>query len=253
MKPFFSILTITKNTDFKVNKTIQSILNQSCRDYEYIFLDGYSRDNTYKIISKYKSKKIKKLRFKDKNFYDGLNQAIKFSSGRYICVLNSGDIFYNKKTLEVIKNKISNTGFFDAYYGNLVYFTKNKPCIRVWKKKIDNNHNISECFKIPHPSIFLAKDFINLYKFSYNINYQISSDFDYIVKLIKKNCKFYYLNIFVTRMEYGGLSTKLEFLFKKIVEDIKICQKYFGKYYLIFYIKKIFIKISMFKIKKIFK
>ena len=73
MIPFFSIITVTKNTEEKIDKTIKSILSQSYKNFEYIIVDGHSKDETLDKIQGYKDKKIKIFCRKDKNFYDGLN------------------------------------------------------------------------------------------------------------------------------------------------------------------------------------
>ena len=95
MKPFFSIITVTKNTEEKIDLTIRSVLSQNFKNFEYIIVDGYSADNTFANIIKYKNnKKIRIFKRRDKNFYDSLNYAIRKAKGNYISILNSGDIFF---------------------------------------------------------------------------------------------------------------------------------------------------------------
>ena len=77
MKPFFSIITVTKNTEEKIDKTIKSVLSQSYKNFEYIIIDGNSEDETFNKTQKYKNKKIKIFCRDDKNFYDGLNKKSK--------------------------------------------------------------------------------------------------------------------------------------------------------------------------------
>ena len=92
----FSIITVVKNNKFQISKTINSIQNQNFKNFEFIIVDGVSKDGTTEEI-KTKSKSFKKLKHiirKDKNLYDGLNYGIKISSGKYIVILHSGDIFF---------------------------------------------------------------------------------------------------------------------------------------------------------------
>jgi glycosyltransferase involved in cell wall biosynthesis len=101
MKPFFSIITVTKNTEKKIDLTIRSVLSQNFKNFEYIIVDGYSADNTFAKIIKYKNnKKIRIFKRCDKNFYDSLNYAIEKAKGKYISILNSGDIFFSNKILK---------------------------------------------------------------------------------------------------------------------------------------------------------
>ena len=55
-KPLISIITIVKNDEKKINKTIKSVLNQKFKDFEYIIIDGKSTDRTLEIVNKYKKK-----------------------------------------------------------------------------------------------------------------------------------------------------------------------------------------------------
>ena len=56
-KPLISIITIVKNDEKKINKTIKSVLNQKFKDFEYIIIDGKSTDRTLEIVNKYKKNK----------------------------------------------------------------------------------------------------------------------------------------------------------------------------------------------------
>ena len=53
-KPFFSVITVVKNDEQNIEKTIKSIINQNLKDFEYIIVDGNSNDQTVKKISKFK-------------------------------------------------------------------------------------------------------------------------------------------------------------------------------------------------------
>ena len=55
-KPLISVITIVKNDEKKINKTIKSVLNQKFKNFEYIIIDGKSKDKTLKIVNKYKKK-----------------------------------------------------------------------------------------------------------------------------------------------------------------------------------------------------
>lgn len=55
-KPFFSIITVVKNDERNIQKTIKSIISQSFRDFEYIVIDGKSTDSTIYNVNRYKKK-----------------------------------------------------------------------------------------------------------------------------------------------------------------------------------------------------
>ena len=235
MSPFFSIITVTKNTEKKIDLTIKSVLSQNFNNYEYIIIDGYSQDSTFLKIKKYKNKKIKVLRYKDRNFYDGLNYAIRFSKGKYIAILNSGDIFFSANILLQMKKKITEFNKCDFFFSNLVYFNDKIKITRIWNES-HFNHNLNDVFKIAHPTIFIKKELAK--KFNYNDSYKVSADLDFIIRLFKNKIKFKYLNFFTIAMEKGGMSSSLKYLLTKMKEDLIIHHLYFEDHIVHFLIQK---------------
>ena len=204
MIPFFSIITVTKNTEEKIDKTIKSILSQSYKNFEYIIVDGHSKDGTLSKINKYKNLKIKIFSRRDKNFYEGLNFAIKKAKGKYISVLNSGDLYYSNFILKKIHKNILKFENYDFYFSNLVFVNQKNKVERKWVFKNFNN-NLKDAFKIAHPTIFFSKQVAK--NFRYNIKYTIAADLDLILRLIKRKASYKYLNFFSVIMETGGLSS----------------------------------------------
>ena len=242
MTPFFSIITVTKNTEEKIDKTIKSVLSQSYKNFEYIIVDGHSKDETFNKIQKYKNKKIKVFCRKDKNFYDGLNFAIKRANGKYISVISSGDFYYSTLILKKIHKNIIKFKNFDFYFSNLFFVNNKNKVERKWEfKKFYNN--LKDAFKIAHPTIFFSKKVAK--NFRYNTKYTIAADLDLILRLIKRKVSYKHLDFFSVMMEAGGMSSFKGKFLKKICEDLTINKKYFKYYLLNFFIQKI-LKIKTF-------
>ena len=79
--PIISVITVVKNGGQHLEECIQSIINQSFKNFEYIIIDGDSNDNTHSIIKKYEKFIDYYLIEKDKGIYDALNKGIILSSG----------------------------------------------------------------------------------------------------------------------------------------------------------------------------
>ena len=233
----FSIITVVKNDQENITKTILSVLSQKYKSFEYIILDGYSNDNTFKIIKKFnKNKKLKIFRAKDKNLYDGINRALKKTKGKYIGLIHSGDFFSSNKVLSKIDKKIKNYDFLSS---NLIFY-RGKKLSRFWTyKKVNlDKYNF---FKIAHPTSFIKRNI--LIRNKYNINYKISSDTDLLLRLQEKRIKYIHFDMVTYFMRSGGLSTSYFQLTNKVFEDIKIYFKNFGVWFLLFYPKKIIYKL----------
>lgn len=207
-------------------------------------MDGYSTDNTYFIIKKFRSFHIIKKRKKDKNLYQAINNCIKICKGKYILFLHSGDLFYSKNTLKLIKKKLQSNNF-NVLIGGCIFFKKEK-IFRKWKIYKKEKISFFSAYKIPHTALVISKNLIKLVG-KYNLNYQIASDSDYILRLmLNKNLNIAICKNFLIKMEYGGISTNYKSIFKKIYEDLTIYFKYYKKYFLVIYLLKIFYKIKQF-------
>ena len=236
----FSIITVVKNNKLQILKTINSIQKQKYKNFEYIVIDGNSKDGTTEQIKK-KNKKFKKLKHiirEDQNLYDGLNYGIENSIGKYIIILHSGDVFNSKNTLSIISQKILN---YDAISGN-VLFSKNKKIVRYWNYKIKKLTKFN-CFKVPHTALIVKKKIIKKLNF-YSIKYNISSDTDFILKMSKlKKLNYKKINKDLVVMDTDGLSNSLKNLKIKIAQDLKIYFHNFGILFIFMYLHKIFYKI----------
>ena len=190
-----------------------------------------------------------------KGLYKSLNSAIKKASGSYVGVLHSDDIFFNKSTIKQIAKKFQNKKINIVYTNIKIVRKKNlKKTVRNWvsntkfyKNKILTSKDYLDILKDgwmpPHTGFFVRKKIFD--KFRYNTDYSISSDYDFMVKVIKNFDGIYYLPVTSTLMRTGGKSSKFFNLFKKMREDIKIIKKNkIGGYTTLF--KKNFSKLNQF-------
>ena len=97
---FFSVVTSVVNGEKFIQQLISSIKNQKFKNFEFIVVDGGSKDNTRKIITK-NSKYIDKIIFKkDKNMYEGISRGFKRATGRYFLWINADDFLLNNFSLQ---------------------------------------------------------------------------------------------------------------------------------------------------------
>ena len=79
-KPFFSIITVVKNDEINIEKTIKSIINQTFKDFEYIIIDGKSSDTTLDKIIHFKKKISTIISERDRGIYYAMNKGAKISN-----------------------------------------------------------------------------------------------------------------------------------------------------------------------------
>ena len=182
INPFFSIITVTKNCQDTITQTLNSVKIQTFKDYEHIVIDSFSNDKTFEIIKNYNSDKIIKKQIKDYSCFEGLNNAHKYISGKFVILLHSGDLLYSSETLEKIKKNIDEKA--DLLIYNCVFYDKQKKIKRIWFIN-EKNLDLKNCFLIPHTATIMNAKVLNEIG-NYNLNFQIASDTEYILRVFKK-------------------------------------------------------------------
>lgn len=221
-----------------IKRAINSLEKQSFKSYELIVCyDNSVDDGTEKFLLKNKKKINILFKLNNKGIYESINRCIKKSRGNIIGLLHSDDFFFDKKVLTKI-NLFFKKSKVDISYSNINYVSKQNPkkVIRKWIAGSFSSRSLNYGWMPPHTSVFLKKNIAR--KNLYNTNYKISSDYDWILRIIKKNYNIKYLDITTTNMRLGGISNKnLNLIFKKMCEDYEIIKKNklsFGIFTLIF-------------------
>lgn len=97
-KTRFSVIVVCLNPGEKLNRTLDSILNQTYDDMEIIVKDGGSHDGSVENMRK--DTRIRLYNEKDTGIYDAMNQAVAHAEGEFVIFLNCGDVFYDERVLE---------------------------------------------------------------------------------------------------------------------------------------------------------
>lgn len=117
MAPLFSIITVTYNAEATVGRTLDSVAEQTCRNFEQIIIDGASTDRTLDIAID-KATDMALIQSKpDKGLYYAMNDAISHAQGEYLIFLNAGDKFHSPDTLQQIADTILANDYPGIVYG----------------------------------------------------------------------------------------------------------------------------------------
>ena len=200
-----SIITVVKNNEDKIEKCINSVINQSYKDIEYIIIDGNSSDNTKSIIQKYKNQIDILLSEKDNGIWDAMNKGINLATGDIIGFLNSDDVYYPNAIQTVVdyfKNKQIDFLFGTVKKYKLMH--KYNPKIIKWSFGFYTSHSIGFFIKLEkHKEIGI-----------YNSKF-LSADLDFFYKMIV-NYKLKGVSTKKTEIigEFGpgGFSSKVDYI-----------------------------------------
>ena len=175
--PYISIITVVKNGEKYLEETIKSVINQTYKNYEYIVIDGGSKDKTLDIIKKYSDKIDYWVSETDKGLYDAFNKGMQLAKGDFIEIINSDDV-YLSKTLEILKKYINNNPNIDFIFGSV----KNTG---VCFMAIGQKFFTAGVFTQVILQVFLLKKIHKLVGL-YNLKYKYHADYDYFFRMIVK-------------------------------------------------------------------
>jgi len=208
MSALISIITVSLNSQATINRTIESILNQSYKEIEYIIIDGNSTDNTVKIIESYKQKfEAKGFRYKwisepDKGIYDAMNKGVLIASGELIGIIGSDD-WYELGGIKFIANSYINSKS-DYIHGNITTYS---PLKKTYKNlKAGSEKEMIKRMSFYHVASFIKKEVYTKLK-GYSLDYKICSDYDLVLRIIKNDFVISHVNENITNFSYGGVST----------------------------------------------
>lgn len=222
-----TIITIVYNNCDFISECIQSVLNQSYKDIEYIVIDGNSTDGTQKKIELFRDKLAFYVSESDQGLYDALNKGISHATGDIIGILHSDDLFYGNDTIQKVVKAFqkSNAGLV---YANGQYVEKDNidSVKRMYSAKPFRKYYLPFGWIPLHTTIYVRREVFRDYG-SYNQNYSISSDYDISLRwFMEKRIKKYFLDEWVVKMRLGGKSTTSSLQRRKSKEDLQIIKEH---------------------------
>lgn len=204
-----SIITVNYNNKKGLARTIESVLQQTFTNIEYIVIDGASTDGSVDIIKENKERITYWVSEKDGGIYDAMNKGILQATGNYCLFLNSGDFFINKDVLTKLFLDVMECEE-DILIGRQKFISNSgkiskSPIIKV--AELDMQYFISST--LPHQATFIKRDL--LFKCGlYNENYRIVADWVFWIEAIVKNkCTVKVIPHYISYMEQGGVSNDM--------------------------------------------
>lgn len=223
-----SVITVCYNSESSIRKTIESVLNQSYQNIEYVIIDGGSTDRTIEIIKEYQGlfgERMKLISEADRGIYDAMNKGLHIVTGDLIGILNSDD-YYEKQAVENMVLSLREDKY-QILYG----------FVRYWKNNTEystnrQSHSFLQENMIAHPACFVTKAVYDDFG-GFDLKYVSAADYDFMLRMSKiPDVNFYPVDFLVTNFAMGGMSSTdaawLDLL--KLRKDYEmISEKEYGK------------------------
>lgn len=241
-KPLVSVITITYNAESFLRNTMESVLNQSNKDFEYLIIDGNSKDGTTSIIQQYPNQKYDSFEAAmhrgdeshgkvvwisepDKGLYDAMNKGLHLAKGGFVWFINSGDKIYDNTTMQQIADTYVQNAPCDVIYGQSIIINEDES-IKGERHKIApivlTMNSMLNGLVVCHQSILVKKEIAP----DYDLQYRIAADYDWTCKVLAKSQKNCYIDQYISRFMVAGVSSQQRK--KAWKERYRIMKTHFG-------------------------
>jgi len=204
-----SIVTICYNNEHDIRSTLESVVNQTYPNIEYIIKDGASKDGTLRIVNEYKDHIAKIISAPDKGLYDAINTGIQAATGNVVGLIHAGDRLHDNEVVADIA-KFFEENNVDVMYGHSRIIDADGKTKRLNRSPEYSKRLVRWGWMPSHQSIYVKHGLFEKYGY-YTQNVGGSGDYEWFVKYFYKHAD--ELSIkrnerFVIKFSLGGQSTK---------------------------------------------
>jgi glycosyltransferase involved in cell wall biosynthesis len=201
-----SIITINYNNLEGLKRTVESVLNQTWKEFEYVIIDGGSTDGSAAYIESQSEHIDYWVSEPDKGIYNAMNKGIIKARGEYFLFLNSGDHFYTTNILAENHHYLEN---FDLIYFDLIHVGKTFSKIVSYPSKLVFSDLVFDT--LPHQATFIKKRMFDDFGL-YDESLKIVSDWKFfILTIFKHHCSYHKVNKTLVVFYLDGLSWTVDY------------------------------------------
>jgi len=225
--PIVSIITVSFNSLRTISDTINSVLNQTYPNIEYIIIDGGSIDGTVELVKSFNNRITKFISEPDTGIYNAINKGIRLAEGSFVGIINSDDFFCNNNIIQKVADAFGDPET-DAVFGDAQFVdpVNTSKIVRYYSSKNFNTGKFKFGFMPAHPSFYVKRELFEKLGY-YKTDYKIAADFELLVRFLyihQINCK--YLKMPFLSMRMGGVSNRsIQSKFTLNKEIVRACKE----------------------------
>lgn len=248
-----TVITPVYNGQDTIRSCIESVLNQTYSDKEYIVVDGASKDKTVDILKEYPVKWISE---KDKGLYDAFNKGIMMATGDIVCFLCADDMYEHKNVLQKIADTFNSKPETEIVYGDIIYVDRNdlSKIKRYWKSSPFTPGLFKKGWLPPNTALFIKRSVFLKYGL-FNLKFKMASDYEMQYRFFEKlRVPSVYVPGIMVRMRSGGMSNAgLKGMYTSLKECYYALKNNHVKFPLLYIVNTIIYRLKQLSIPKQFK
>ncbi len=200
-----TVITINYNDARGLRKTVESVLAQRCRDFEYVVIDGGSTDGSQDVLEEYSEGIDFWMSEPDSGIYNAMNKGTARAHGDYCLYLNSGDYLYDDNVIADVLPLLDGT---DVICGKVMFDEPGSNKLRRYDKgnpEVFRSTYLVVC-SLNHQAMFIRRDVMN--KYPYHEDYRIISDWVFCWEaLVFGHCSYLSIDNVISVYNKSGISS----------------------------------------------
>lgn len=231
-----TVVTVTYNAEKALPKTMLSVLNQSCHDFEYLIIDGSSTDDTLSIVKDFESRvsqgeygiaseQYRWISEPDHGLYDAMNKAIDLAKGDFVWFINAGDKIYSSRTLQQVVDAIEQNPDADVVYGQTIIIGQEDEVLGERHRIAPTNltkKSLLDGLVVCHQSVIVRRSIAP----QYDLGYKLTADYDWMCRVLDASRKNVYIDDYLSKFQTAGLSSQRRK--QSLKERFVIMKRHFG-------------------------
>lgn len=194
-----SVITINRNNQQGLLRSVDSIAQQTVRPFEYVVIDGASDDGSRELALSRSEVITLLISEKDEGIYDAMNKGLTHCTGDYVYFLNSGDCLCHPQVLEQLSHCGSDA---DLIYGNMIWQSSGEKMVP--PPVIDVP--LFVLGTLWHPCVLVKREVFSRYG-GFDKTFRIAGDYEFLLRvLIRYGISSVYHDIDLSVFDVGGVS-----------------------------------------------
>lgn len=223
--PLFSIITVTYNAESTLPVTMESVKRQTFQDFEYLIVDGASKDATLELARKSGIAQMRIFSEPDDGIYDAMNRGLDMASGEYVIFLNAGDRFHAPDVLSVYARAIEKGAEPGIIYGQTELMDSRGRSLgprHLRAPEVLTLKSFASGMVVCHQAMAVLRRIAS----PYNLKYRFSADYDWVVRCLQHSRHNVYVGRIVADYLYEGATTANRR--QSLYERFRIMALYYG-------------------------
>lgn len=233
-----------------MERTLQSVANQTNRAFEYLIIDGKSKDKTLDLVKKYQSVVTHCWSEPDKGIYDAMNKGMQKAQGEFVWFMNAGDEIHDHQAVERLVQAIKSTPA-DVYYSDALFVNENGEAIGLRSEVTPHRLPAKLTWKSMQLGMVVCHQaFVTRRSIApfYDLHHHYSADIDWEIKCLKEAHGTVQISPPLAKYLMGGFSVKN--LRKSLWDRFVILNRHFGLLMTLWNHIRIIMRGALFSIKR---